>query len=177
MNKLIKFAFVCFLSSVVLSCEKNDSNENILTPITPGQTTLSVLKSKRFYNSTAGTGVNFDINYVSFMSDGNIFTQFKYEKYTEGNAFTVIWDGELHQHNDSSYYYFAIHNEVAGDPTGVVECDSTLLNTNILLLGITPEQLKAPKIGVKITNTSKPDFVRYIPLFNGYGSWGVISYR
>lgn len=172
--KTTRLTIVLILFFAIIGCEKNGSENTSISPITPGQTTLHVLKSKKLYSSTAGTGVNFDLNYVSFDYLGNVFTQFKYEVYTGGNAFTVIWDGEIHQRNDSSYYYFAIHNEVAGSPTGIIRADSTLLSTNILSLGITEEQLKAPKTGVKITNTSNSDFSCTFPLNNGSGSWGEV---
>lgn len=171
-NKII-LAFL-LLSFAIISCEKKESESTPISPITSGETTLHVLKSKKFYNLTIGTGVKFDMNYVGFMSDGNIFTQFKYEEYTGGNAFTVIWDGDVHQLNDSSYFYFAIHNEVAGNPTGIIKADSTLLSSNILSLGITAEQLKAPKTGIKITNTSNTEFSCFFPLINGNGSWGTV---
>lgn len=162
------------LFTVLIGCEKNNTEKSTISPITKGKTTLHVIKSKQLYNSTVGKGVKFDMNYVSFNYLGDLFTQFKYEVYAGGNAFTVIWDGEIHQHNDSSYFYFAIHNEVAGAATGIIRADSTLLSSNIRSLGITEEQLKAPKTGVKITNTSNSEFTCTFPLNNGCGSWGEV---
>ena len=172
--KTTRISILLMLFFAIIGCEKNESEKTSISPITPGETTLHVIKSYQLYNSTAGKGVKFDMNYVGVISDGSIYTQFKHEVYTGGNAFTVIWDGEIHQHNDSSYYYFAIHNEVAGSPTGIIRADSTLLSTNTLSLGITEEQLKAPKTGVKITNTSNSDFSCTFPLNNGSGSWGEV---
>jgi hypothetical protein len=171
--KTTKISIVLLLF-LIISCQKKETENTTISPITPGETTLHVINSKQLYNSTTGKGVKFDMNYVSFNYLGDLFTQFKYEVYTGGNAFTVIWDGEIHQRNDSSYYYFAIHNEVAGTPSGIIRADSTLLSSNILSLGITQEQLKAPKTGVKITNTSNVEFTCTFPLNNGCGSWGEV---
>jgi len=163
--KTKNFFIIAVLAAVTLySCQKEDNN----TSPSKEKGVLVAMKNSNFSLSDASSS-SFSILYAG-VNSGNLFLGLNYQATSEQSKFSVVWDGNYEQKDDSTFINLTVLREAAG----VLQTErSDSLFTSLTQIGITQESLLKAKTVVKVKNGFSPNTVVYIKLENGIGAWPI----
>lgn len=148
------------------SCEKESNSDAGIPSKEKGL--LLALKNPTLTLNDA-TSSPFSIFYAS-VNSGNLFLGLKYQATSEQSKFSVVWDGNFEQKDDSTFINLTVLREAAG----TLQAErSDSLSTSLTQIGITQENLCKAKTVVKVKNGYSPNTVISIKLENGIGAWPI----